>query len=178
MASFKACRDHEPGMTMGGGCSVWAVTSAKAEAEALQARDNMKRKIRGILDPITSVLTSFDDEEDLINRIDGIFRKLDTDGSGGLGLPPPIQATRFLLSNTVSRGRQDWSLPSRKLMVLDIKRAFLHGYCTRSIYVELPESESEGGKYVGKLIRALYGTRDAPLAWQTVVKKDMKELGF
>ena len=30
----------------------------------------------------------------------------------------------------------------------------------------------------GKLIRALYGTRDAPLAWQTVVKKDMKELGF
>ena len=63
-------------------------------------------------------------------------------------------------------------------MVVDIKRAFLHGYCTRSIYVELPDSESEGGKYVGKLIRALYGTRDAPLAWQTVVKKDMKELGF
>ncbi len=67
---------------------------------------------------------------------------------------------------------------SRKLMVVDIKRAFLHGYCTRSIYVELPDSESEGGTYVGKLIRALYGTRDAPLAWQTVVKKDMKELGF
>ena len=63
-------------------------------------------------------------------------------------------------------------------MLVDIKRAFLHGYCTRSIYVELLESESEGGKYVGKLIRALYGTRDAPLAWQTVVKKDMKELGF
>ena len=31
---------------------------------------------------------------------------------------------------------------------------------------------------MGKLIRALYGTRDAPLAWQTVVKKDMQELGF
>ena len=63
-------------------------------------------------------------------------------------------------------------------MVVDIKRAFLHGYCTRSIYVELPESESEGGTHVGKLIRALYRTRDAPLAWQTVVKKDMKELGY
>ena len=31
---------------------------------------------------------------------------------------------------------------------------------------------------MGKLVRALYGTRDAPLAWQTVVKSDMKEMGF
>ena len=58
-----------------------------------------------------------------------------------------------------------------KLMVVDVKRAFFHGYCTRNIDVALPDAESEGGKYVGKLIRALYGTRDAPLAWQTVVKQ-------
>ena len=104
---------------------------------------------------------------------------------------PPLSATRYLLSDSVSRGSSGcgnardsspWS-PTRKkslrkLMVVDIKRAFLHGYCTRSIYIELPSSESQGGKYVGKLVRALYGTRDAPLAWQTVVKKDMKELGF
>ena len=63
-------------------------------------------------------------------------------------------------------------------MVVDVKRAFLHGLCTRSIYVELPGAESQGGKYVGKLVRSLYGTRDAPLAWLTVVKSDMKELGF
>ena len=31
---------------------------------------------------------------------------------------------------------------------------------------------------MGKLVRALYGTRDAPLAWLTVVKSDMKEMGF
>ncbi len=31
---------------------------------------------------------------------------------------------------------------------------------------------------MGKLIRALYRTRDAPLAWQTVVRSDMKMLGF
>ena len=31
---------------------------------------------------------------------------------------------------------------------------------------------------MGKLVRALYGTRDAPLAWQTVVKSDMKDMGF
>ena len=32
--------------------------------------------------------------------------------------------------------------------------------------------------YEGKLVRALYGTRDAPLAWLTVVKSDMREMGF
>ena len=63
-------------------------------------------------------------------------------------------------------------------MVLDIKRAFLHGLVTRTIYVELPEEESEGGKYEGRLVNTLYGTRDAPLAWQTVVRSDMKMLGF
>ena len=106
---------------------------------------------------------------------------------------PLLSATRYLLSDSVSREasgnikKGGTSLQSvtpgrrrspRKLMLVDIKRAFLHWYCTRSIYIELLESESEGGKYVAKLIRALYGIRDAPLAWQTVVKKDMKELGF
>ena len=63
-------------------------------------------------------------------------------------------------------------------MVVDVKRASLHGLCTRSIYVELPGAESQGGKYVGKLVRTLYGTRDAPLAWLTVVMSYMKEMGF
>ena len=44
--------------------------------------------------------------------------------------------------------------------------------------MELPDEASEGGKYVGKLIRALYGTRDAPPAWQIVVRSDMKMLVF
>ena len=88
---------------------------------------------------------------------------------------PPLAATRYLLSDIVSRGRNN---RKGKLMVVDVKRAFLHGLCTRSIYVELPGAESQGGKYVGKLVRSLYGTRDAPLAWLTVVKSDMKELGF
>ena len=85
---------------------------------------------------------------------------------------PPLSATRYLLSDSVSRGRRNKN--KRKLMVIDVKCAFLHGLCTRSIYIELPGVESEGGRYVGKLVRALYGTRDAPLAWQTVVKSDMK----
>ncbi len=103
----------------------------------------------------------------------GICRELDERGS--LRRHPPLSATRYLLSDIVSRGRRNGH---GKLMVVDIKRAFLHGLCTRSICIELPGSESEGGKYVGKLVRALYGTRDAPLAWLTVVKSVMKDMGF
>jgi hypothetical protein len=91
---------------------------------------------------------------------------------------PPIAATRYLLSNTVSRYRKVGIPLSRKLMVLDIRRAFLHGIATRLIHVELPEEESEGGKYVGRLVKTLYGTRDAPVAWQKVVKDEMFRLGF
>jgi hypothetical protein len=59
---------------------------------------------------------------------------------------PPLAATRYLLSDSVSKGRGN---KRSKLMVVDVKRAFLHGYCTRSVYIELPEAESQGGKYLG-----------------------------
>ena len=57
---------------------------------------------------------------------------------------PPLSATRYLLSDSVSRGRRNRY--HRKLMVVDVKRAFLHGLCTPSIYIELPGSESERGE--------------------------------
>ena len=60
---------------------------------------------------------------------------------------PPLAATRYLISDSVSRGRKNRY--RRKLMVVDVKRAFLHGLCTRSIYIELPGEESKGGKCVG-----------------------------
>ena len=60
---------------------------------------------------------------------------------------PPLAATRYLLSDSVSRGRRNKRV---KLMVVDVKRAFLHGYCTRSIYIELPGVESQGGEICGQ----------------------------
>ena len=61
-----------------------SVTNAKELANDMEEHERSKKKICGILDPITSMLTSFDDEADLIHRIDDIFQKLDTDESGGL----------------------------------------------------------------------------------------------
>ncbi len=66
-----------------------------------------------------------------------------------LAVTPPMAATRRLLSDTVSRGRGAVGR-RRKLMVLDVKRAFLNGIATRTIYGELPAEESEtGSTWVG-----------------------------
>ena len=46
---------------------------------------------------------------------------------------PPLSSTRYLLSDSVSRGRGN---KRGKLFVVDVKRPFLHGYCTRSVYPE------------------------------------------
>ena len=65
-------------------------------------------------------------------------------------------------------------------MILDVKKAFLYGKIARSVYIELPDEDpvSKTGNYVGKLRKAMYGTRDAPQVWQNEVKTTMKKLGF
>ena len=46
---------------------------------------------------------------------------------------------------------------------MDIKKAFLYGKISKNVYIELPAEDpmSEGGHFVGKLDKAMYGTRDA-----------------
>ena len=63
-------------------------------------------------------------------------------------------------------------------MILDIKRAFLYGDIEENIYIRLPEEDANFGKgFYGKLKKAMYGTRGAPLAWHKVVRI-MLRLGF
>ena len=91
---------------------------------------------------------------------------------------PPLTATRMLLSALASRGRQ--GPRDHRIMLLDVKKAFLYGKIQRRVYIELPQEDpmSKTGKYVGRLVKAMYGTRDAPQVWQAEVKKTMGELGF
>jgi len=56
----------------------------KDEAERERIAENNKKKITGCLDPLTKTLTSFENEEDLMRKIDDIYDRLDFDGSGGL----------------------------------------------------------------------------------------------
>ena len=66
------------------------------------------------------------------------------------------------------------------MCIVDVRRAFLHGEAERDIFIELPEQDpqAKGGKCVGKLKKTLYGTRDAPQAWQKIVRKFMSARGF
>ena len=60
-----------------------------------------------------------------------------------------------------------------KLMVMDVKCAFLYGKMRRNIYIELPTQDERYGdkNLVGKLVKAMYGTRDAPQIWETSCRR-------
>ena len=90
---------------------------------------------------------------------------------------PPLAAMRYLISDVASCGRKGPG--NRRLMVMDVKRAFLYGNIEESIYIELPEEDPKKKQgYVGKLIKAMYGTRAAPQVWQKVVRKVMTGMEF
>ena len=90
---------------------------------------------------------------------------------------PPLSATKALISDIASNGKCE---PKKlRLMVLDIKRAFLYGDMEEDIVINLPPEDPQYGRgYYGRLKKAMYGTRAAPLAWQRVVHQTMKDLGF
>ena len=64
-------------------------------------------------------------------------------------------------------------------MLADVKTAFLYGDA-RSLNVELPPEDplAASGRYVGKLERAMYGTRDARMIWQDHLWKTLLDLKF
>ena len=68
----------------------------------------------------------------------------------------------------------------RCIMTMDVKTAFLDGVTRRKMCISLPRCDPRGAdcKWVGKLERALCGTRDAPQIWQQEVSASLTKLGF
>ena len=54
---------------------------------------------------------------------------------------------------------------------LDRKRFHFYSKATRELYAEIPSEgkEPEDGDVVGRLVRSLYGTRDAPMNWDLTI---------
>ena len=46
---------------------------------------------------------------------------------------------------------------------------------TRELFVELPPELGRGPNKVGKLLRSMYGCRDAGLNWELAIKKVMEQ---
>merc|ERR1712018_514255 len=65
-------------------------------------------------------------------------------------------------------------------MLIDVKKAFLYGMIKRRVYIELPAEDprAKEGNLVGRLLKTMYGTRDAPQVWQEEVQTAMKEIGY
>ena len=52
-----------------------------------------------------------------------------------------------------------------KLDFIDVRRAYFYAPSRRSVYVDLPDEDTEEGM-CGKLCKRMYGTRDAAQNWE------------
>ena len=84
---------------------------------------------------------------------------------------PPLESLRLLLSLAASVGKDI------KIEVLDARKAHLHAFATRTVFTQLPPEEAAAG-YCARLVRCLYGTRDAPKRWEAFLAQQLVELGF
>lgn len=83
-----------------------------------------------------------------------------------------LETVRLLLGLSAKEG---WEVHH-----LDIKAAFLNGDLVEELYVVEPEGFMKNGQEqkVYKLLKALYGLRQAPRAWNAKLDKCLKEFGF
>ena len=86
---------------------------------------------------------------------------------------PPLEALTMLLSTLASTKRHKRLKPDS----IDVRRAYSHAPAKRPLYVKLPPEDKEEGKRC-KLIKAMYGTRDAANNWEQAYTEFMIQLGF
>ena len=137
-------------------------------------RESMKNDEEGKMISIKWVITNTGTEENPIAKACLEAREFNTgDNTGELFAGTPgLMVMRTVISRAITT-RQDGE--KRSIMVADVKTAFLYGEARRSLYVELPPEDplAASGRYVGKLERAMYGTRDAPMIWQDHLRKTL-----
>ena len=103
---------------------VASVSKEKQEAEVQERLHAEMRKITGCLDPLTRSLITFEDEEDLTIRIDGIYQQLDRDDSEGLTFEEFRDGVRLLSSNNVHLTRDDFDIVTENGKLLGPDGAF------------------------------------------------------
>ena len=66
-----------------------------------------------------------------------------------------------------------------ELNQLDIKTAFLNGELEETIHMQQPGGYNEGGANMVCLLRkSLYGSKQAPRAWNRRVRQELEDMGF
>ena len=85
----------------------------------------------------------------------------------------PLEAKRLLFSEWASR--QDVYM---QLSFVDVKKAYLYRIPEQRLYVRFPPELGMPKNMVGKLVRCMYGTRDAGAIWENCYTKCLLDLGF
>ena len=89
---------------------------------------------------------------------------------------PPLEAKRMLFTQfSTERTRNGKPL---QISFVDVKKAYFYGIPERSLYVRLPPELGVSKKYVGKLVRCMYGTRDAGAIWESCYTSALVKIGF
>ena len=82
-----------------------------------------------------------------------------------------------LLSWTMTVRRRNGRRIVIIFLVLDVSRAHFHAFSTREAYIDLPPEDAEEGM-VGLLLRTMYGTRDAAMAFDRFATEVMEGAGY
>ncbi|MCP2505128.1 MAG: hypothetical protein NLN65_07530, partial [Candidatus Poseidoniaceae archaeon] len=92
---------------------------------------------------------------------------------------PPLEALKYLLSlwMTEGYGWKKGKSEEMKMDFIDVRRAYFHAVTTRDVYVELPPEDKKPGM-CGKLMKSMYGTRDAAQNWEQAYTEFMEKAGF
>ena len=84
---------------------------------------------------------------------------------------PPLDAVRFVISKAAS-------MTGGRLMANDVSRAYFYAPATRKLYVDLPDEAEEGRNVCARLLKSLYGTRDAATNWSQAYTSVLHKMGF
>ena len=90
---------------------------------------------------------------------------------------PGLSVMRALVSRAATTSSRS---PRRRIMLMDVKTAFLYGKCVWPLFMEVPEGDPDHGnpQMVARLLQSLYGTRDAPQRWAEHLAQSLQGLGF
>ena len=109
-------------------------------------------------------------------------------GSGGefdfFAAMPPLAAIKMLIAIAVTASIYDLNgnlcqnRGQYRISFVDIKRAHFYAAATREIYVSLPEEAGEFPNMVGRLLKSMYGCRDAGVNWELEIARVMTKFGF
>ena len=94
----------------------------------------------------------------------------------------PLEALRLLLSMCMSEWDNDLDRERTKrgkwkVMFMDATRAHFHSPVREAIYGDLPPEESLPG-YCARLVKSMYGTRQAAANWEAFYGEVLKDAGF